>query len=103
MSGKPGMKKGVKNAVKATETEEVPDSCSNCLSHREGQSAGMFAGKLWCHFYPEPTVCRSRDHWCRQWEAEGGTHSVTIGAAGDLSRNARSATGGFDTLPQNTA
>lgn len=59
-------KPGPKPKGKATQT------CSNCLSHRAGNAKGLYSGKPVCHFYPEPTVCRSVDHWCRQWEPENG-------------------------------
>lgn len=58
-----GAKLGPKPKIK-TET------CSNCFSHRDGNAKGLYSGKPVCHFYPEPTVCRSVDHWCRQWEDE---------------------------------
>ena len=47
-------------------------SCSNCLSHREPKSKGMYGNKPICHFWPKPDICISADHWCRQWEEENG-------------------------------
>lgn len=75
MAGKPGKRKGVKKTGKAVIDKimgKEPDTCSNCYSHREGNITGLYSGKPVCHFNPVPEVCRSANHWCRQWEAEGG-------------------------------